>query len=190
MNQTIPSDSDLLNGLLSCDGIIITRLYDLFLDHVKKFVKNNHGTKDDAMDLFQDALCVLYQNARKKDFVLSCTLKTYVLSIARTIWLSRLKEMKRDNLVLNTPEEDYLTDDFYAVYEYNERMFLYRKYFNRLSESCRQILTLFLEGRSVREITLIMGFRSEQHTKNRRYRCKKSLIDNIRDTFIYKELSK
>jgi hypothetical protein len=86
------------------------------------------------------------------------------------------------------PEDDCLTEDVYEIHEYNERMFLYRSHFNRLSEKCKKILSLFLDGHTVKEITVIMGYGNDQHTKNRRYRCKKSLINSIRTTFGYKEL--
>jgi len=188
LSSPVPSDSDLLKGLMSCDSTLITRIYDLYLDNVKKLVLNNRGCADDAMDLFQDALCVLYQKAGDKDFVLSCKLKTYILSIARTLWLKRLRERNKCLLTLQFPADDCHTDDFYEIYEYNERMFLYRSHFAKLSERCRRILTLFLEGKSVKEITEAMGYRSEQHTKNRRYRCKKSLISNIRETLAFNEL--
>jgi RNA polymerase sigma factor (sigma-70 family) len=173
---------------MSCDSTLITRIYDLYLDNVKKFVLNNQGSLDDAMDLFQDVICVLYQKAGNKNFILSCSLKTYILSIARTLWLKSLKDRKKGPLILQSSAEDFYTDDFYEIYEYNERMFLYRSHFAKLSEKCRRILTLFLEGRSVKEITEAMGYRSEQHTKNRRYRCKKSLISNIRETLAFNKL--
>jgi len=188
LNQPILSDVDLLNGLISQDEILISRFYDLYFDAVKNFVLKNRGNVDDAMDLFQDSIIVLFQKVRKKDFFLSSSLKTFLLSIARIIWLKELERRKKLSDILQSPSENYITDDIYEIYEYNERMFLYRKHFDRLSHNCRKILKLFLDGLSIKDITSIMGYKNEQHTKNRRYRCKLSLINSIRATIGFNEL--
>jgi hypothetical protein len=44
-------------------------------------------------------------------------------------------------------------------------------------------LRYFIEGMSIAEITRKMGYKSSQHTKNRRYRCKLSLIKLIKSTY-------
>ena len=47
----------------------------------------------------------------------------------------------------------------------------------------KKVLRYFIEGMSIAEITRKMGYKSEQHTKNRRYRCKLSLIKQIKSTY-------
>jgi hypothetical protein len=85
--------------------------------------------------------------------------------------------------------EDYTDPDSSVldIAELNERMRIYREQFEKLSADCRKVLSLFLEGITITEITRIMGYRSEQHTRNRRYRCKLSLIKRIRALYGGKE---
>lgn len=87
-------------------------------------------------------------------------------------------------------EDDFIdvAGDTTEIYERNERLYLYRKVFEKLSDNCKKVLTLYNEGRSIREITRIMGYNSEQHTKNRCYRCKLALIKMIKATYGYQEL--
>ena len=67
--------------------------------------------------------------------------------------------------------------------ELNDRLEIFRRNFDSLSTDCQKVLRYFIEGMSIAEITRKMGYRSEQHTKNRRYRCKLSLIKQIKSTY-------
>lgn len=183
------NDKDLIRGIISRDDRILGSLYELYFPSVSYLVIRNNGTEDDARDVFQNSILVLFQKIRDKHFSLNCSLKTYIYSVARFLWLKELEKRKK---YVNHPvnEEDFidLAGDTTEIYERNERLNLYRKVFEKLSDNCKKILTLYNEGRSIREITIIMGYNSEQHTKNRCYRCKLTLINMIKATYGYQEL--
>lgn len=184
------TDSELLSGLISKDENILKELYVLYFQSIRRYVLTNNGTIEDAKDLFQDTLLVLFRKVQQNQFRLTCTLGTYLYSVARFLWL---KELARRKWISYRPvdEEDYVDvdSDIYSVNEKNERLLLFRRSFEKLSESCRKVLSLFNQGHSIAEITGIMGFKSDQHTKNRRYRCKLSLIDLIKKEYDINKLS-
>ena len=174
------SDAELLNGLVTRDEKVLRGYYELYYQSVRRFVLNNRGNEEDARDLFQDTLVVLYQKVRKQ-FQLTCSLGTYLYSISRHLWLKELGRKKW--LIYKTTDHESFIDtgsDIDQISEYNERLIVYRSYFERLSADCQKVLGLFMEGHSITEITLLMGYSSDQHTRNRRYRCKSSLIKSIR----------
>lgn len=177
-------DSVLLKGLISQDKKIVKAFYESFFDEVRRLVLFNNGNEDDAKDLFQDVLVVLFQKARDDHFKLTCTLKTFVYSVARFLWLKELTKRKR---VWRMPvdEGEYADPDadIEQVHEKNERLVCYRRCFDKLSPGCRRVLSLFQQGHNIAEITALMGFKSEQHTKNRRYRCKKALMESVRSEY-------
>ena len=74
------------------------------------------------------------------------------------------------------------------IIDYNEKLKLFREKFEELSEDCKKVLRMFLNNIPIKEITQSMGYSSDQHTKNRRFRCKKSLVEKIRKSSKYKEL--
>ena len=41
---------------------------------IENYILKNSGTKDDAKDVFQDSLIVLYKNIKRESFVLNSTL--------------------------------------------------------------------------------------------------------------------
>jgi len=144
----------------------------------------NHGREEDARDLFQEVLLVIFQKARDESFKLNCSLGTYMFSVSRLLWLKELNRRKR----LNDKQIDlneYIDNetDIIEIAEYNERLKVYRQFFEKLGTDCRMVLTLFLEGKTIAEITAIMGYKSDQYTRNRRYRCKLTLINRIRSVY-------
>jgi RNA polymerase sigma factor (sigma-70 family) len=175
------SDAELLNGLISKDERILRAYYSLYFQSIRRYVLSNNGREEDAKDLFQDVLLALFQKVRKGQFTLTCALGTYLYSVSRFLWFKELGRQKRISYQ-SVDHEDFMDvdADIVSVNEKNERLLFYRKYFEKLSENCRKVLTLFAEGYSIAEITKIMGFKSEQHTKNRKYRCKMSLINGVK----------
>jgi DNA-directed RNA polymerase specialized sigma24 family protein len=62
---------------------------------ILQLVINNNGDEDEAKDIYQEAIIVLYNKVKRGDFELSSKLKTYIYSICRRLWLKRLKATKQ-----------------------------------------------------------------------------------------------
>ena len=60
-----------------------------------------------------------------------------------------------------------------------ERKKIFANHFKELPEDCRQLILLFIKKTNIGDITNIMGYGSEQFTRNKRLRCKKSLLKKI-----------
>ncbi len=178
------SDVEMIAGLKARNEKILRAYYKLFYSGIRHFVLKNSGSDEDARDLFQDVLLVLFQKVRNDSFVLTCTLGTYLYSVSRILWfkeLNRRRHISAGSFMI----EDYADNDrdIHETTELNERLEIYRKNFDSLSIDCQKVLRYFIEGMSITEITRKMGYKSEQHTKNRRYRCKQSLIRQIKNTY-------
>lgn len=174
----------MIAGLKSRNEKILREYYKLYYGGIRHFVLKNSGSEEDARDLIQDVLLVLFQKVRRDTFKLTCSLATYLFSVSRLLWfkeLTRRKHISSNSFML----EDYadFDKDIHEKAELNERLEIYRKNFDNLSADCQKVLRYFIEGMSIAEITRKMGYKSEQHTKNRRYRCKLTLIKQIKSTY-------
>ncbi|HLO60732.1 MAG TPA: sigma-70 family RNA polymerase sigma factor [Bacteroidales bacterium] len=177
------SDNDLINGLIQQDEKILKEFYRLFFQGIRRLVISNSGSEADAQDLFQDALLVMFQKSRQNKLVLTCSVGTYLYSVSRYLWL---KELNRRKWVVRVTENEDIIDldgDISTIHEKNERLLFYQNCFEKLSSDCRKVLDLFSQGLSIAQITNQMGYKTEQHTKNRRYRCKLTLINSIRSAY-------
>jgi RNA polymerase sigma factor (sigma-70 family) len=182
------TDTDLINGIRLKENAVFEYIIKQNFRPIKNYVLLNSGNEADANDIFQEALIILYRKVKENNFKLTSSLNTFLYSIAKLIWLKELSKKSKSASI--TSEMDFLTesDDISELIDYNERLNLYRQKYDELSDDCKKVLQMFLMKVSIPEITKIMGYSSEQHTRNRRYRCKESLIKRIRESKMYNEL--
>ncbi len=182
------SQQELIEGILNSSEKIVQYIYHEYYYGIRQMILNNSGSDDDARDVFQEAMIVLYQKLKDTSFILTSSLNTYLYSVARIIWY---RELKRRRDLHCVDEFDTLVEyqDMLEAIEKKERLQFFREKFEELSDDCKRILHLFLNNIPIRDITKMMGYSSDQHTKNRRLRCKMSLIKKIQSSEYYKELS-
>ncbi len=60
---------------------------------------------DDARDIFQEAMVVLYEKSKDTTFSLNCQIKTYVYSVCRRLWLKRLQQLSKYSTQVESLEE-------------------------------------------------------------------------------------
>lgn len=143
------------------------------LPEVKKFMNANSGNNDDAEDIFQDALVILYKNVQRDGFVLNGTLKNYLMAIVRNCWMQELrrrKKLKETELNIDVPVDEYDDDHSFAFA---------KTAFGLLGEKCRQILIMFyFKKNSYTEIAIAMAFSDDKVAKNQKYRCLQKAKEN------------
>jgi len=187
--SNIYSKEKVIEGIIQGDNEILRHVYQENFKRIKFLVTTNNGNENDAEDVFQEVLVVLYRKLRETDYQITSSLNTFIYAVARTMWLKELSARKIKTEIFDI-QDSYISDmpDILELIEKNERLKLFREKFEDLSEDCKKVLKMFLNNLSIKDITRIMGYSSEQHTKNRQYRCKKSLIEKIKSSKQYKEL--
>jgi RNA polymerase sigma factor (sigma-70 family) len=166
------------------DSDTLEYIYKKFFPSVKAFVNSNSGNDDDARDVFQEAIVVIYRKVSDKSFALTCSFKTYVYSIVKHLWLKELEKRKAAGVKLQVEgemdvAEEPLDGSFFDPK--SERFRLYQKHFLMLSEDCQKVLRLFFAKQSLQEIAQVMGFGSEKYAKKRKFQCKEILFKRIKN---------
>jgi RNA polymerase sigma factor (sigma-70 family) len=140
----------------------------------RKWIVANSGNKEDAEDIFQEALLVLYKKVKAGGFVLSSSLKTYLTGISRNLWL---KELKRKGIEVPMEKFHGIAEESLADGE--QQFKVAEMAFNLLGEKCKQLLLLFyFKKKSMGEISRILEFSNEGVTKNQKYRCLEKAKNN------------
>ena len=185
------SNLELLNGILRNDTVVLQFIYKNFYSKINFFIKKNSGDDDDANDVFQEAIIILYRKLKANDLVLDCTFETYLYSVCRFLWLKQLdkrkleKEKIKDNHEYN---EDLYDDGLEKVTDLNERYRLYQKHFANLGKDCQKVLQLYFDKVPLKNIAQIMGFKSEKYAKKRKFKCKEYLINSIKQDLEYSKI--
>jgi len=185
------SSLELLNGIHRNDTIVLQYIYKNFYSKINFFIKKNSGDDDDANDIFQEAIIIIYRKLKANDLVLDCTFETYLYSVCRFLWLKQLEKRKlekekiKDNHEYN---EDIYDDGLEKVADLNERYKLYQKHFTNLGKDCQKILQLYFDKVPLKSIAQIMGFKSEKYAKKRKFKCKEYLIKSVKQDLEYNKI--
>jgi RNA polymerase sigma factor (sigma-70 family) len=160
-------------------------LYKKYYNLVLKFVVNNSGSEESARDIYQEAVIVLYENARREDFQLSCQLQTYLYSIVRRLWLKELRRNGKTTLFRET-EEDELVDVVEETETHAKKEADYQQLsqsMNRLGEPCATLLNdFYVRKLSMETIAEKFGYTNADNAKNQKYKCLQRLKKNFFDT--------
>ncbi|HEY2583349.1 MAG TPA: sigma-70 family RNA polymerase sigma factor [Mucilaginibacter sp.] len=173
LNNGIPSDSEVILGILNNSESVLKRLYLAYFPMVLQLIINNNGNTDDAKDIYQEAIIILYNKVKGGNFELSSKLKTYIYSICRRLWLKRLSQMNRYGGNIKDFEE-YLTVD-----DENEKNTERDVQFSRmgnalqlLGEPCKTIIEdFYINNRSMQEICENFGYTNADNAKTQKYKC-------------------
>lgn len=176
-------DKEFVKGLLEKNNSIIEEFVALHYNNLVIFVRNYGGTIEDAEDLMQDALIVLYNLFNNKTGELKKSPSTYFIGVYRKIWFKSIRNRFKHVDNYNFEEEisiDFFKpeNDYLLAIKKNERYKLYRKHFNKLGEGCRNIMKLLHKGTPAQEIIKEYNYTLLYFYKKKSL-CKKELRERI-----------
>ena len=165
------------------------QLYQQHYPVIANFISNNSGSESDAADVFQDAIIVFYQKIRRGQLELKCSIQTYIYSVCKNMWLSRLRMQKREVSLTDDMESIPIEPEHLALLSRDNRKEKIAALMGQLGEGCRDVLIFYyFERLRMREIARRMGFANEQVAKNKKSGCMKKLKQLVKDSPILKKL--
>jgi RNA polymerase sigma factor (sigma-70 family) len=166
------SERSLLQGLARNDKKALETIYKENYNLVQALVINNSGTAEDAKDIFQEAMIVLYEKVQSGTFELNCQIKTFVYSVSRRLWLKRLMQQNRFQLSDGHEESVSVDEDMEEHEKRNTEFVMMEKAMNGLGEPCKSLLEAFyLQKKSMQEIAVSFGYTNSENAKNQKYKC-------------------
>jgi len=188
-NTLDPEDEHYLEAIYRSDSEILRKLYRDWHAGIVRHVRASGGNNQDADDVFQDTMVVLYRKIRSGNLSLSSRLHTYFHGIAKKVWLKKRSRRKRNQSTVEEGPEQRSEDDVATLLEKTERYRFFREKLAQLGGDCRKVLNLFFAGESMENIAQALGYASAGYAKKRKFQCKKQLIGLIREDRRYEELS-
>jgi RNA polymerase sigma factor (sigma-70 family) len=163
----------LLEGLAVSDKKAVETIYRSNFNLVQSLVINNHGSVDDAKDIFQEVMIVLYEKARSGDFELNCQIRTFVYSVSRRLWLKRLQQQNRftssgDSMEPVVPIEEDIEEHDRRNIEFD----MMENAISHLGEPCKSLIeAYYLQKQTMQEIAARFGYTNADNAKNQKYKC-------------------
>ena len=168
-----PQELTLLAGLAKNDRQAVESIYAKHFGMVQSLIINNNGSSEDARDIFQEAMIVLYERSRSADFELQCQLKTYLYSVCRRLWLKKLAQSQRYIPHLNGIEETVHVEEELELHELKNLEYqLMEKALLGLGEPCKSLLEdFYIQRKNMSEIAVNFGYTNPDNAKNQKYKC-------------------
>ncbi|MEO6548177.1 MAG: sigma-70 family RNA polymerase sigma factor [Ferruginibacter sp.] len=171
--NTTEQEQALLKGLSQNDKISIETIYRENYKSIQSFVLNNNGSVDDARDIFQEAMIVLYEKSGLPSFALNCQIKTYLYSICRRLWLKRLQQMGKFSTQVESLEETIPVEEEIEDHEKkNDDFILMDHAMAKIGEPCKSLLdAYYLQKKNMQEIATEFGYTNADNAKTQKYKC-------------------
>ena len=171
--SNIEQDKHLLEGLALNDREVIEAIYRDNYPMVQALILNNSGNSDEARDIFQEAMIVVYEKAVSGSFELHCLLKTYLYSVCRRLWLKRLQQLQRYGSLIENVEETITVDEDLDMHEkHNADFLMMENAMSKIGEPCKSLLdAYYLQKKNMQEIAVDFGYTNADNAKTQKYKC-------------------
>lgn len=169
---------NLIDQLKSGDEKTIRKIYEDNKNGFLLFASRYALDKEELIDIYQDAVIALIENAKKgKIDELKSSLTTYLFGIGKFMVFQRLK--KKNKTISSDEIENFEFEyDDYSEDEINIQLISLRENLKKLGEQCLKVLTLFYyEEKKLDEIQSLLGYTNKDVLKSQKSRCLKQLKD-------------
>ena len=153
----------------------------LYMENYRKvvsYIMQNSGNEEDGQDNFQEVIVTFVEVVKQDKFRGESSVSTFLLALARNIWLNELKKRGRSQLREENFEKSRsrVDEDISQFLTHHE---LRKQVMDLLSEvgtTCKKILVAFYyENLSMKEILQQLDYENEQVVRNKKYKCLKQL---------------
>lgn len=171
LKSSVPTDNELILGILNDSKDSLNSLYKSYFPMVLQLVLTNNGNEDDAKDIFQESVLVLYNKVKSGNFELNSKLKTFLYAVCRRLWLKRLNHQSRNTVDINDFKEYLAVEDDLEQHEELNKQFKQMEYsLTQLGEPCKTIIEdFYIKARSMHDICEKFGYTNSDNAKNQKY---------------------
>jgi RNA polymerase sigma factor (sigma-70 family) len=173
LNSSVPTDREVVLGILNNSEDVLNKLYKAYFAMVLQFILNNNGDEDDAKDVYQETIIILYNKIKQGDFELSSKLKTYIYSVSRRIWLKKISQNSRKTGRITDYEDVLMVEEDVEQHEEKDLQFVkMQSALDKLGEPCKTIIQdFYLQSLSMQDICEKFGYTNTDNAKTQKYKC-------------------
>lgn len=186
------SDNNIIDGILKGGNqrrINENKLYEKYYYFIKEGVKRYHLDEDESASVYSDTILAVIDSINQGSFEKRSELKTYFFQIFSNKCVSyiRKKTTKKASSSYDTvelsevlyPLSDESKSVIQKIIEEEEENILLNK-LRSIGEKCKELLTLWAEGLTDKEIFTRLAYQSSDVVKVSRMRCLTKLREKYR----------
>ncbi len=168
------SDIEIIEGIRQHDKAVLQAFYKQYFGTIHHFIIQNGGDEQEAKDIYQDGVIVLYEKIKNNNLELSSSLKTFLYSICRNLWLKQL-ERKERYVGKIEEQEEFIRVEEEEVKDWESekiKVLQMKEALMRLGEPCKSLITdFYINDLNMQAMTEKFGYTNADNTKNQKYKC-------------------
>jgi RNA polymerase sigma factor (sigma-70 family) len=180
------SDEELVNALVHKAGMnqAIRYIYTSYFEDLSSLIIHNSGTRQDAEDTIQEVIVTFIDIVRNGKFRGESSIKTFLISLTRNVWLNSLRKKERSSArdVIFEKQREQVEDnmlDHMAAQEKKKQVLLLLE---QAGEMCKKILLLFyFQEMSMKEMVAHLPYDNEQVIRNKKSKCLQKLSEQLKN---------
>lgn len=154
-NSTLHPDQSYIEGLANNDSAVIQSIYKKFVPKVVSYIRNNSGDEDQAQDVVQEIMILLFNQAKVGKLQLSCPFDAYFFLLCKRKWLNELKKASNKGVTIDedfTSNNESSEDMVVQTEVFEEKQQLFDAMFQKLGDKCQELLKLSFTIKSMEEV--------------------------------------
>lgn len=189
-NTTLHSDQIYIDGLADNNSAVIQSIYKKFVPKVVSYIRNNSGDEDQAQDVVQEVLILLFTQAKAKKLQLSCPFDAYFFLLCKRKWFNELKKVSNKGVTINESFTSTTESTLEMVSEtelFVEKQELFDLMFHKLGDKCKEVLQLSFSLKSMEEVAEKLQV-TYGYVRKKKSLCTGQLTQWIQETNRFKSL--
>lgn len=189
-DSKLHEDQKYIDGLVQNNSFIIQSIYEKFAPKVIGYVCKNSGDQDQAQDLIQEILVVIYDQAKSKNLKLTCPFDAYFFLLCKRKWLNILKKSSLKQVTINEeivsnnePVQEMVLDTEHTETQQS----LYDKMFQKLGKVCKTLLTKSFQLNSMEDVAKALDL-TYGYARKKKSLCIGKLTRMIQESPAYQNL--
>lgn len=180
---------DYISAIVNGDRKTLEVIYQKFFPIARKITQAYSHSEEEAQDLFQEAILLIYYKAQAPGFTLTSQFSTYFYGVCRNLWGNRIQKREFQNVTVDPAVKYNSEERIEGLDAYAEKRMLFDRAFKKLKPKCQELLRLFFDKIPMQTIAEKMGFKSEGYARRRKHQCKEHLVELVKLEPEYEELS-
>lgn len=187
------NDDELIEGLRQGDDAVLNFLYKNYYGVVQSLVCSSKGSEEQARDIFQEVIIVIYNKLQDSNFKITSSFFTFFYAVIKYTWRD-FRVVNKRNPISNSIDfndeigDKLIRDDVEEMALSVLKNNLLNTHLVKLSKDCQEVLHYYREDYSSKEIAVKLDLKSAGNARKRKSNCLKTLMESIRKDALFKEL--